>query len=506
VKLNNKNIIALSILVLILCFGAVKFNSMGIESITGAITVSREWTGYFSTGDIICTAEGRRCITAYDTTGYKRACNYKVSTGSADCLDEIYGTGVKWPNVKSTGNKECLTTQKPCLITYEATGIKTACSVLVFGSSPSYNYFGAVALCADNSLPAGENCLENIQCLNNKCVNYRCSECTFDYNCQTKPWLNYCVNGQCIECKSDSECDVGTCQSGFCDECNTNSDCEPPGEFCFDSRRCVECLTNADCDDGIRLTSDYCNEIKVCQNIKAVDCLDNTDCPDYYRLMCVGNELYNIFMDGSCLGGICDYVDNTESVTPCGEGEICYNKECIPEDQEPEPECYENEDCDSGYTCDGGVCVSGEEEEEYDFTIGDTGVYCATSTCEDFSSSSDACLLYGAGCGLECVYDGQSCYLSGGLIETYTSIFDCESYGKCKDGWKTRPPCVCAGDLDACANADEFYTKEHKVQCTNIEEFPVFDNFNLLVSMILLTMYYLIRKRFRHVRSIFFVS
>lgn len=129
--------------------------------------------------------------------------------------------------------------------------------------------------------------------------------------------------------------------------------------------------------------------------------------------------------------------------------------------------------------------------------------YCGTvTTCEEYPEyPTDLCAMDLCGTGLPCALDPNiGCYELGSSVADYATNFDCPDYGECGaevESKQVREKCNClSADAATCAAAPAFYTNRQEVSCAEVEEFPFFDNFSLLIAVILLAVFYLIRKRF----------
>lgn len=283
----------------------------------------------------------------------------------------------------------------------------------------------------------------------------------------------------------------------------------------FDQPSCAvisECPTG--CSDGACITPSVCSLSDAYWNPDSAEEGDTVELRVVGTLACDGETTDFVIKE--------DDVDTGYSVGSC----TFDNVNCVEDwDVEYEPEDFGYDEGDvleftftatvDSLTRDSDVLEVGEEgfTPSGDGDIGPGGysqnevdTFCdGVHSCEDIPPASpDFCTEYDY-CDI-CPSDNPwccgwvedlGCFTLGSIIEDFSLNFDCPEYGKCKNGKQTRAACACtADDPIKCAGAPDFYTMSHERNCAEFEEFPFFDNFSLLVTVMILGMFYFVRKKF----------
>lgn len=124
-------------------------------------------------------------------------------------------------------------------------------------------------------------------------------------------------------------------------------------------------------------------------------CQDSEEGQESGNLYCVNNTCQQCRGDEDCgegqecVGNACEDIPGWCSSTgDCPGDQVCRGNECG-------PECLDENDCEDGFTCEGGSCV--EEQEEECSTDGDCGVneVCERNECVEAPEPT---------CSLETVY------------------------------------------------------------------------------------------------------
>lgn len=201
-------------------------------------------------------------------------------------------------------------------------------------------------------------------------------------------------NAQCVECTNNSECRTGghVCKNNKCvtPECRDASDCKK--KVCPQGRPAEECYyvsTEEVCAQGLCIKSQCkkdrdCKDGKLCkfgvctnpQCITDENCAEGRECKNTDFVGAYGFEIYeNQLQELSNMLGIIDLKEVSSYLY----------KQCV---------CTQDSHCDSGKTCNQGVC----EDIETFSTCRDTCLSCVTNTCqwvdsnkENFNSNREAC-------------------------------------------------------------------------------------------------------------------
>lgn len=168
--------------------------------------------------------------------------------------------------------------------------------------------------------------------------------------------------------------------------CDTNEDCAE-GELCAQGVCAEPCFTADDCSNTNQGCSGACEGLD--EPICFFECQANEDCGD--------GQICNLAFCGDAPFGRCEPIQEGEcsSNEDCAEGEFCnvFAGVC-------EALCESDEDCDEGFLCnsDAGICVASGASCIDDEGCGD-GEICVDEICvpEDDSSCEDAADCYDRG-------------------------------------------------------------------------------------------------------------
>jgi hypothetical protein len=272
-------------------------------------------------------------------------------------------------------------------------------------------------------------CIDNQGCFSGRWCNVdTCQDCNDDehcgsgcINCANQGNNKACVSGTCGCVDQDDCADGDICQDGSCTGCTP--DCTDKCGGASDG-----CLGTCDqgCDGG-----EWCNnQACVVCNVDAhcgATCADCTD-TDVNGDHCAGNVggyWCACNEDGACLTGFYCDSSNDGVCTVCNDDQHCgpsctncsgqaNNKKCVGN----QCGCESINDCDSGYTCTGGVCTAAPDE------ICDNGVDDDGDDLEDCEDTLDCPN------GTDCAGTNRVC--NNGFCEMCWEIY-CETHADCQD-------------------------------------------------------------------------
>lgn len=199
----------------------------------------------------------------------------------------------------------------------------------------------------------------------------------------------------------------------------------------------IVCTSDADCADPDPLCD---TDNNIC-----VGCIDDDDCDD----------------DEECVSGSCEEEDfETEGDLPGGGSSSFYG--------EGSKDACDHMASSQLQECSGYNVVADPNDD-------DLGELCAGDLCYicQFTSRENCC-AYSTSIGC---YD----------IDKVSEYVTCE-FGKCKDGTRIKSCTKLDGSLEE--------TTEDCIELKKIKQFPFFDNISLLIAVLMLTMYYIIRRKF----------
>lgn len=264
-------------------------------------------------------------------------------------------------------------------------------------------------VCVDGSCKEG-NCLTDTDCKEAQspiCINYKCSQCTQDSQCQNAQKGDICCQGECLKgdcCKSLSE-DMADCKSlitkpvcknNLCSPCSNDTECQSEN---LGSKCCTKGYLAGDCYNGDCCSSFDCiiaGQINkpICHTSDRLcyRCQSDTECKNEF-----GNQLLKCCLStrssvyGSCYAGDC--CDNSQ----CSSTRTPYCRidthTCV--------ECLKNSDCSTlgGYVCCNNQCIKGDCCEDRDCLKTGNGNYCYQYHCRKrCASDPNICLPVGEEC------------------------------------------------------------------------------------------------------------
>lgn len=249
------------------------------------------------------------------------------------------------------------------------------------------------------------------------------------------------------QCPADYTCTAsGTCAWVAPDDGSGGSDLE------CDASGCVTCRDTAEGRDCQAYVCDAaarpCPSGWTCENASCVsddgggdtcetECCANADCA----------EGFVCSRDGVCVERPTPPADECDAETPCPEGEVCQDGQCVT----PPPECTADGDCAAGQVCTDGSCVTrdfpprpadrcviagdcGPEgtcvNGACHFACGAEGACpvtqeCRNDLCLDRTASPGECVI-----GLDCPTEGARC-IDGTCRPTCAANEDCQRHERC---------------------------------------------------------------------------
>ena len=255
-------------------------------------------------------------------------------------------------------------------------------------------------------LKNAEQCLSSLQCRSNLCSNGVCSSCSSNDECPS----HRCTAGVCLyvpvgyACASATECRSNVCTDGLCAVCSSDDQC-PSGSRC-DGRECTLL------DDG-----SACTAASECLGNRCIGGVCRSEKASIGDACSVGGECRS----GLCRGEVCAAC-NVHS--DCGDGRLCYARQCISPPMMGNGVREPSEACDDGNLIDGDGCSSrgrlenaqacSEDREcesnrcfNHICTACTDDDQCASRLCQD-GKCADLCGNGTPDAGEECDLDGQN--------------------------------------------------------------------------------------------------
>jgi hypothetical protein len=270
----------------------------------------------------------------------------------------------------------------------------------------------------------GTTCTGNAQCASGNCVNGACcssASCGAGQSCAVNG-LGTCSSVIGQACTLSSQCGSGNCVDGYC----CNSACSGQCEACNVAGSLGVCSAVAGAPHGSR---SKCTGSGSCA----------AQCDGSNRATCGALPgISTVCVAATCASGVqssTQYCDGTGNCAPpstsnCG-AYVCGGPSC-------KTGCGTNNDCATGYYCDGANCV----------TTGSLGSLCTSaSQCPSgFCTDGVCCTVGSCASGTTCnaTKNGTCAKPNGSACKANT---ECGS-GNCVDGYCCNS--VCAGECEAC--------------------------------------------------------
>ena len=182
----------------------------------------------------------------------------------------------------------------------------------------------------------------------------------------------------------------------------------------------------------------------------------------------------------------CDCADCDNEQDGCSQDRACsiedescvtvISQECIDANCDGDGIC--NPECSTTLDCPGDIDCSCDEYESYSGEINYPG--CVQEQCNpaDWNAAIGCCL---GNCGSAECFDG----------------WNCPEWSKCANGKRTRGACTRTTTLPAgCDTLNTELTEQQTKECIETIKFPIYDNLNLLFTVLILIGYYLFRRNF----------
>jgi hypothetical protein len=296
---------------------------------------------------------------------------------------------------------------------------------------------------------AGVTCIANSDCCSGICDDY----------------IGACASGCLVDgagCAESSDCCSGYCDpySQTCTQhctatgyiCSANAECcsaicDDYTGLCIGSCLAygVACAESADCCAGLTCVGN------VCLTNNGGPCLDDPECAsgvcDEYTGLCIGSclafgshcaETNDCCSGLTCVGSVC----LTQDGAPCADDPECasgicdeYTGLCIGSCLALNSQCAESGDCCTGLACAGNVCLTS------DGGICTDDPQCVSGLCDEYTGTCiGQCLALGSGCaesgdccsGLACS-NGQCLTINGLACTNSTTCASglCQTTGVC---------------------------------------------------------------------------
>jgi len=365
---------------------------------TGSLGTCQVQTGAPAPGRAPCPGIGVGGTCGHRCDGTSANCSYPAVTTA--CSGATCAAGVETHPSFCDGSGKCSDTAKACgAYVCGATACLSSCTGNAQCATGFYCASGACVPVAD----LGKECSTGGSCSTTYCVDGVCcgsATCDAGSSCANPGKKGKCSKSNGTSCTSDAECGSGSCVDGVC----CDGKCDGQCEACDIAGRVGRCFpvsgkphgSRAACADG---GGDTCKAM-TCDGAK-----DTTSCVGFASgpsvectpaTCAAGTATEAAFCDGA---GTCR-APSTKSCAPfvCdASGKACRTS------------CASKDDCSTGNTCQGGVCVPGAtcSSDGLSSITKEGSVSCAPYRCRDGNCPTSCGASSDCAAGFACDESGK---------------------------------------------------------------------------------------------------